>query len=217
MRTAVRFVVALLVSLPLASLAAPPQDLSAPVTVVNGETEPVPVTIQGSTSVSVEGGESAIPVVIQGHTFTNVRLQGSQDCSETQGDGTTVPGACSTRLDTGTYTVPDHKLLLIEYVSVFSTASDVEGSAIIVAGETNSLSVDPRHALGVLSPPGGGYVAFTIPNGSGLGFSQSLGRSVMIPLEPGTTFFVSVQFDDVFEQFSHAVVAHLAGRLLDAD
>jgi hypothetical protein len=63
--------------LPVASQARPPEDLTAPVTVKNDETNPVPVTLQPGANIGVEGdvnvggsvtvepGGNAIPVVIE--------------------------------------------------------------------------------------------------------------------------------------------------------
>ncbi len=123
MRSVARLSMALAMctAFPLTSFGAPPRAVLS-VEVTNDATQPLPVVVQEGTNievggaVTVEPGEEPLSVVVEsspGVQYTVIELDGFTECEE-QDDSSF---RCPFEFNTSDYTVPDDKVLIIDYVS----------------------------------------------------------------------------------------------------
>jgi hypothetical protein len=139
-----KFVIGAIALFPMVAGAAPQTPPSAPVTVVNTSTNPVPVTapsplaVTGTVSIG-NLGSAVVPVTnVDNGAFQPVQL--TADFAFGGGSGATGVAA---NLDGTPFTVPDHKRLVVEYLSAnlslpagqiasYFTLNDIESSQILV-------------------------------------------------------------------------------------
>jgi hypothetical protein len=121
-----------LMIVPIPSLAAPPQELSAPVTVKNDETSPVPVTLQSGASIGVDGdvsvggtvevepGQDPLLVDQAGESVSFLTI-GAQVCPRADNGGI---NECNGDVSADIYDVPEGRTLIIDAVTIGFTCDN---------------------------------------------------------------------------------------------